>query len=116
MHPILLNIVIDWFAVYCSSYIAMFGVSAINFSRDPRVDYVSIIFVVGCLLPFKGVVAKRIYKNVLLDVMETTIYFNLAMFTAFTWYSLDLGGNQVAVAYISTHLLFSWYSHHFSCF
>ena len=39
--------------------------------------------------------------------MEITIYFNLAMFAAFTWYSLDFGGNQVAVANISVATTFS---------
>ena len=96
-----------WTGLLLIVRVILFGVSAINFSRDPRVDYVSIIFVVGCLILFKGIVAKRIYKNLLLDVMETTIYFNLAMFTAFTWYSLDFGGNQVAVAYISVIITFA---------
>ena len=50
--------------------------------------------------------AKRIYKNVLLDVMETAIYFNLIFFAAFTWYCFDFGGNQVAVAYISVMIIF----------
>ena len=97
-----------WTGLLLIVRIVLFGVSAINFSRDPRVDYVSIIFVVGFLILFKGIVAKRIYKSVLLDVMEITIYFNLAMFSAFTWYSLDFGGNQVAVAYISVMITFAF--------
>ena len=90
-----------WTGLLLIVRIVLFSVSSINFSRDPRVDYVSIIFVVVCLILFKGLVAKRIYKSVLLDIMEIIIFFNLAMFAAFTWYSLDFGGNQVAVAYIS---------------
>ena len=50
--------------------------------------------------------AKRVYKNWLLDVMETAIYFNLVAFSALTWYSLDFGGNQVAVAYTSVMIIF----------
>ena len=81
-------------------------ISALNFSLDPRVDLVSIIFTVGGLILLKGVTAKRIYKNWPLDVMETAIYFNLVGFSALTWYNLDFGGNQVAVAYTSVVIIF----------
>ena len=95
-----------WTGLLLILRIVLFSVSAINFSRDPRVDYVSTIFVVGCLILFKAIVAKRIYKNVLLDVMETAVYFNLAIFAAFTWYNLEFGGNQTAIAYISVMITF----------
>jgi hypothetical protein len=39
--------------------------------------------------------------------METAIYFNLIFFATFTWYSLDFGGNQLAVAYISVMIIFA---------
>ena len=81
----------------------------INFSLDPRVDIVSTIFVVGGLILLKGVTAKRVYKNRILDVMESTIYFNLVAFSALTWYNLDFGGNQVAVAYTSVMIISSSY-------
>ena len=51
-------------------------------------------------------IAKRIYKNWPLDVMEIAIYFNLVAFSAFTWYNLDFEGNQVAVAYTSVAFIF----------
>ena len=95
-----------WTGLLLIIRIILFSVSTLNFTRDPRVDFVSTIFVIGCLLLFKGVVAKRIYTNVVIDVMETGIYFNLVFFAAFSWYSLDFGGNQVAVAYISVVMIF----------
>ena len=94
-----------WTGLLLTVRIALFCVSAINFSRDPRVDFVSTIFVIGFLILFKGVVAKRIYKNILLDVMETAIYFNMVFFAAFSWYSLDVGGNQTAVAHVSVTII-----------
>ena len=69
-------------------------------------DLVTTILVVSGLILLKGVTAKRIYKNWLLDVMETAIYFNLVAFSALTWYNLDFGGNQVAVAYTSVTIMF----------
>ena len=38
--------------------------------------------------------------------METAIYFNLVAFSALTWYNLDFGGNQTAVAYTSVMIIF----------
>ena len=96
-----------WTGLLLIIRIILLSVSAINFSRDPRVDFVSTIFVIGSLIFFKGIVAKRIYKNVVIDIMETAIYFNLVFFAAFTWYSLDFGGNQVAVAYVSVVIIFT---------
>ena len=60
----------------------------------------SVILVVGGLILLKGIIAKRVYKNWLLDIIETSIYFNLVAFSAFTWYNLDFsGGNLIIVAY-----------------
>lgn len=94
-----------WTGLLLIVRIVLFSVSAINFSRDPRIDFVATIFVIGCLVLFKGIMAKRIYKNVVIDVMETAIYFNLVFFAVFTWYSSDFGGNQVAVAYVSVVII-----------
>ena len=66
----------------------------------------AVIFIVGGLILLKGVTAERVYKNWLLDVMEAAIYFNLVAFSALTWYNLDFGGNQVAVAYTSVMIIF----------
>ena len=84
----------------------LYIISVLNFSLDPRVDLISTIFIVGGLILLKGVTAKRVYKNWLLDVMETAIYFNLVAFSALTWYNLDFGGNQVAAAYTSVMIIF----------
>ena len=96
-----------WTGLLLIVRIILLDVSAINFTRDPRVDFVSTILVVGCLILFRAVMAKRIYKNMLLDVMEIVIFFNLVFFAAFSWYSLDFRGNQVAVAYVSVIITFS---------
>ena len=79
----------------------LYTIAVLNFSLDPRVELMSVILIVGVLIFLKGVIAKRVYKNRLIDVMEVAIYFNLVAFSALTWYNLDFGGNQVAVAYTS---------------
>ena len=84
----------------------LYLISVMNFSLDPRVDLLSVILVVGGLILLKGVIAKRVYKNWPLDVMETAIYFNLVTFSSLTWYNLDFGGNQVAAADTSVMIIF----------
>ena len=81
-------------------------IAVLNFSLDPRVELMSVMLIVGGLILLKGVIAKRVYKNWLLDVMEVAIYFNLVAFSALTWYNLDFGGNQVAVAHTSVMITF----------
>ena len=81
-------------------------ISVLNFSLDTRIDLMAIILIIGGLILLKGVIAKRVYKSWLLDIMETAIYFNLVAFSALTWYNLDFGGNQVAVAYTSVMIIF----------
>ena len=68
-------------------------ISFLNFSLDPHANLMSVTFIVGDLILLKGVTAKRVYNNWLLNVMETAIYFILVAFLALTWYNLEFGGN-----------------------
>ena len=86
-------------------------VSSINYSfNDPQipVGLLSTLVVIGALLLLKSVIATRVYKNWPLDVIETTIYFNLLAFSALTWYNVSsqASGNQIAVAYTSVMIIF----------
>ena len=94
-----------WTGLLLFVRVLLYLISVLNFSLDPRVDLMSVILIVGSLILLKGVTAKRVYKNWPLDVMETTIYFNLVAFSALTWYNMDFGGNQVAVAYTSVAII-----------
>ena len=78
----------------------------LNFSLDPRINLVSVIFFVGGLIVLKGIIAKRVYKNWLIDIMETVVYFNLVAFSALTLYTLEVERSQAAVAYTSVTIIF----------
>ena len=95
-----------WTGLLLFVRVFLYLVSVLNFFLDPRVELMATVFIVGGLILLKGVTARRVYKNWLLDVMETAIYFNLVAFSALTWYNLDFGGNQVAVAYTSVMIIF----------
>ena len=95
-----------WTGLLLFVRVLLYLISILNFSRDPRVDLMCVILVVGGLILLKGMSANRVYKNWPLDIMETAIYFNLVAFSALTWYNLDFGGNQVAVVYTSVTIIF----------
>ena len=81
-------------------------IALLNFSLDPRVNLVSVIFFVGGILLLKGIIAKRVYKNWLIDVVETAVYFNLVAFSVFTLYILEVERSQAVVAYTSVTIIF----------
>ena len=95
-----------WTGLLLFARALLYLISVLNFSLDPRVELMAVIFIVGGLIFLKSVTAKRVYKNWPLDVMETAIYFNLVAFSALTWYILDFGGNQVAIACMSVMIIF----------
>ena len=95
-----------WTGLLLFARVLLYLISVVNFSLDPRIDLMAVICIVCGLILLKGVTAKRVYKNWPLDVMETFIYFNLVAFSALTWYNLDFGGNQVALAYTSVMIIF----------
>ena len=95
-----------WTGLLLFVRILIYLISIVNFSLDPRVNLMGTIFVIGGLILLKGMTAKTVYKNWPLDVMETAIYCNLVAFSALTWYNLDFGGDQVALAYMSVMIIF----------
>ena len=53
---------------------------------------------------FAGV---SIYKNLLIDILDTILYFNLLALSAFSWYCFKIDTKkQTAVAYTSTIITF----------
>ena len=84
----------------------LFIVSAINFYGDPRVTLLSTIIIVSLLFFYKAFFNIRIYKNWLINAMETFTYLNIVILATFTWYTFDAKGNQQAVAHTSVGIVF----------
>ena len=95
-----------WTGLLLLVRILLLLISVLNFTRDPWLNLVSTIFVIGFLLLVKGIIAKRIYRSWILDVLETSIYFNLVIFSAVTLYTLESEGKQMGIAYTSVMLIF----------
>ena len=96
-----------WTGLLLLSRVILALVSAVNTSGDPRVTLVAVFFVIGCLLLAKGVIANRVYKNGLIDALETIVYFNILVTAALTWYALDTGKKQTDVTCASVVVMFA---------
>ena len=91
-----------WTGLLLLVRVVLYLVTILNFNRNPHVQLTATAFAVSALLTIKGLYTKPIYRKWLLDAMETIAYFNIIAFTAFTAYTLESNGNQMAVAIVST--------------
>ena len=65
----------------------------------------AVIILVTALTIYKGMVAG-VYRSWPLDILESTIHFNLILFASSTMYIMEAGGNQAVLANISLGIVF----------
>ena len=80
-------------------------ISASNTSGNPAVNLFAVVILTTGLLVYKGIIAG-VYKQWLMDVLESTIHFNLILFSSSTLYIMEGGGNQIVLANISLAVIF----------
>ena len=96
-----------WTGLLLLVRIVVFILSAFSISIDPRITFLSVIAIMSCLFLYKTTFIIRVYKNWLLNAMDSFVYFNIVIFTAFTWLTQDYLHSrtkeilQMVIAYIS---------------
>ena len=96
-----------WTGLLLFIRVIIYTAAAISLSEDPRIILLTTIFIISFLILYKTLLIIRVYKNWLLNAMESFIFFNIISFAAFTWYTFDDPDNkdkgilQTIVAYIS---------------
>ena len=76
-------------------------------SDNPQISLLVTNTVIGGLFLLKEMIGLRIYKNSIINVIETGMYFNLLVFAVCTMYDFKIDlGKQKAVAYTSTIVTF----------
>lgn len=96
-----------WTGLLLLVRVIIYLISAFSASINPRISLLSIVIIICSLLLYKTTFVIRVYKNWLLNAMETFAFFNIAVFAIFTWYAFDDPSNkdkeilQTVVAYIS---------------
>ena len=94
-----------WTGLLLLVRMVLYIISATNVSGDPRVTLVSTISLVTFLLILKGLLGVRLYKKTFVDLLEVFAYFNLLVFSALSWYTLETNSRgQEAIAYTSVSI------------
>jgi predicted outer membrane repeat protein len=100
-----------WTGLLLLVRIIVYILSAFSASIDPRITFLSVIAIMSCLLLYKTTFVIRVYKNWLLNAMDSFVYFNIMIFTAFTWLTQDdLHSEtkrilQMVIAYVSVGMV-----------
>ena len=95
-----------WTGLLLFVRVIIYIVAAFSLSDEPRVTLLATVVVTCFLFFYKTLLIVRVYKNWLLNAMESFIYFNIASFTVFTWYTFDDSSSrykgilQTVVAYV----------------
>ena len=96
-----------WIGLLLLVRVIIYLISAFSASINPRITLLSTVTIICCLFLYKTALMIRVYKNWLLNAMESFAFFNIAIFVFFTWYTFDDPGNtnkellQTVAAYFS---------------
>ena len=96
-----------WTGLLLFVRVIIYSAAALSLSADPRIILLTTVFITSFLILYKTLLIIRVYKNWLLNAMESYIFFNITSFAVFTWYTFDDPDNkhkeilQTVVAYIS---------------
>ena len=103
-----------WTGLLLLVRVIVYLISAFSVSVDPHITLLSTVVITSCLLLYKAMLMIKLYRNWLLNAMESYVYFNLIIFASFTWYTFDDFENssrnkeilQGVAAYISVGTIF----------
>ena len=95
-----------WTGILLIIRVMLILISIITEGRGPTIPLSSIIFLLGVLFVLKMTYAKTLYKHWPVDVLETTMIFNLYIYAVYTWYAIDNLPARKILAHISTTITF----------
>ena len=95
-----------WTGLLLIARAVLYLVAAVNVTNDPTVALMAISFTICCILTLKAFIGGRVYRNWLVDILETFFYLNILLFTTFTWYCLGECRSKEAAAYTSVIITF----------
>ncbi len=103
-----------WIGLLLLVRVILYLISAFTVSIDPRITLIFTIVTVCSLYLYKTAFMVKVYKNRLLNAMESFTHFNIACFAIISWYTFNDSGKtskvievlQVIAAYTSVGLQF----------
>ena len=95
-----------WTGLLLLVRVSVYLVSAFNPSGDPRVTLSATTFITTSLFLYIATFGVRMYKNRLINTMETLTYFNIIALSIFTGYTIDADTNQTTITNVSVGITF----------
>ena len=96
-----------WTGLLLLVRVVLYITASVTVSASPKTYPLITIIFVGALIFLSKIFNSRVYKNKLIDVVDTVLYFNLIGFAVFNLYDVQANlEKQTAVAYISTIITF----------
>ena len=96
-----------WTGLLLLVRVAFYVTASVTVSSNPQTLPLISIILIGGLFLFKSLFALRVYKNSLIDVVDTMLYINLLVLSGFSLYDFKVNRiKQTAVAYTSTIITF----------
>ena len=95
-----------WTGLLLLVRVVIFLIATFSVSIDPQITLLTTAMITSSLLAYKTILMIRVYKNWLLNAMESYVCFNVTIFAMITWYtfvnsgSKDLETLQTVVAYL----------------
>ena len=99
-----------WTGMLLLVRVIVYLVAAFSSSSELPITLLSTVLLMCCLLLYKTVWTSRVYRNWILNTMESFMYFNIATFALFTLYTFNSSGYrdkrilqtlQIVSAYVS---------------
>ena len=96
-----------WTGLLLIVRVVLYITASVTASDKPQTSLLVTIILVGMLISLNKAAGVTVYKNLLVDVVDTAHYFNLLVLSAFSWYNFkDNIRKQTVVAYTSTIITF----------
>ena len=96
-----------WTGLLLLVRVIIYLISGFNPTGDPRISLLSTALVMSFLFLYSIMFGVRMYKNWLINAMETITYFNVTAVSILTWYALDSNNKyQPIITNISVGITF----------
>ena len=96
-----------WTGLLLLVRVVLYITASVTVSRDPQTSLLATNILVGVMFSLSKFAGVTVYKNLLIDILDTILYFNLLALSAFSWYRFKIDTEkQTAVAYTSTIITF----------
>ena len=96
-----------WTGLLMLVRVVLYITAAVTNSGNPQLPLLMTVILIGGLFFLKSIIGIRLYKSILVDIMETVTFINILTFAAFTLYNFKADSTrQMAIAYVSTSITF----------